>query len=469
MPTAWIQQALDLPPEERGRALLEPVEDQWFERKSNRVRAKDLADVLVGFANAEGGTLIIGLWKGSVQGIRERVNRVNGWTQAAIDHTEPPVPARCERVECVNDSGDADELFVIRVEASDLVHTNRKDEVHLRVGDENRKLTYRQRQELVYDKGQTHYEATPLSESSIQELNEELLASYTEATKHPDPMRLLAARGLTTPRGDLTVAAYLLFGSHPQARFPEAAVRILRYRGVERGTGSRQQVIADRRLEGPIPHMLLQARDVIRDLEPSRRALGSGGTFEPVGLIPSDAWLEGLVNAVVHRSYSIAGDHIRVEIFDDRIEITSPGRFPGLVRLEDPEGAVRFARNPRIARVCADLNFGQELGEGIRRMFEEMRLAGLSDPLYNQTPGSVRLALSSTPVDRKLEARLPHGSRELLRLIHEAGRLGTGDLADAVDLSRPAVLKRLKTLEQAGLVRWVGKSPKDPRAYWEIP
>lgn len=120
--------------------------------------------------------------------------------------------------------------------------------------------------------------------------------------------------------------------------------------------------------------------------------------------MPEPAWLEGLVNAVVHRSYSVMGDHTRVDIFDDRIEIESPGRFPGLADPSTPLAISRFARNPRIARVCADLRFGQELGEGIRRMFEEMRLAGLTAPVYSQTSGSARLMLSCEAVDKELEA-----------------------------------------------------------------
>ena len=103
---------------------------------------------------------------------------------------------------------------------------------------------------------------------------------------------------------------------------------------------------------------------------------------------------------------------VRVEIFDNRVEIESPGRFPGLVDPNDPQTITRFARNPRVARVCADLHFGQDLGEGIRRIYEEMRFAGLADPVYEQTSGSVRQTLSSTPVDREIESRLPPGGRE---------------------------------------------------------
>lgn len=174
------------------------------------------------------------------------------------------------------------------------------------------------------------------------------------------------------------------------------------------------------------------------------------------------------MNAVVHRSYSVSGDHIRVEIFDDRVEVESPGRFPGLSDTRDPLSVTRFARNPRIARVCADLHFGQELGEGIRRIFEEMRLAGLADPTYHQTSGSVRLILTSTPVDRELESRLPEGARDLVRIVREAGRISTGSWR-----KRPNALDRRcsdnsEHSRTRGILTWTGKSQKDPRAYWSL-
>jgi ATP-dependent DNA helicase RecG len=372
-------------------------------------------------------------------------------------------------IECANDAGEPDHLLFIEVETSELVHQNKKDEVFLRVGDENRKLAFAQRQELLYDKGQASYEATVVKDATLAELADDLLADYAEAVSHPDPIRLLKARGLITRKDEIALGALLLFGKSPQERYPEAAVRVSRYRGTERGTGARQQLLDDIRCEGPIPVVLDRAQQEIYRLLPTRRALGTDGRFQSVGIIPRDAWLEGLVNAVIHRSYSLTGDHIRVEIFDDRVEIESPGRFPGLVDPTDPLTVTRFARNPRIARVCADLRFGQELGEGIRRIFEEMRLAGLADPEYRQTSGSVRLTLPSTAVDRELEARLPAGGRDLVRLIREHERPSTGDLVSATGLSRPVVISRLRLLEQLELVEWVGNSPNDPRAYWRLP
>jgi ATP-dependent DNA helicase RecG len=329
------------------------------------------------------------------------------------------VPCKTRLVECVSDDGNPDEIVVINVETSDLVHSNKKDEVYLQVGDETRRLTFAQRQELLYHKGQSSFKSTAVSDAVQPDLDRALLNPYAEAVNHPNPERLLVARGLAKPSTELTAAAVLLFAAEPRRWFPEASLRIFRYRG----TGARQQLLHDRRIDGPIPRQLHKARTEMLGLLPTRKALGRSGRFEEIGLIPQDAWLEAIVNAVVHRSYSISGNHIRVEIFDDRIEVESPSRFPGIVDISDPLHITRFARNPRIARVCADLAFGQELGEGVRRMFEEMRLAGLADPEYHQTSGSVQLALPSTAVDRELEARFPPGSRDLVRCIREGERV----------------------------------------------
>lgn len=469
MSTVEAEQALALPPADCGPSLLEIDEDQWFERKSNRTSARDLADTIIGLANAEGGLVVVGLWDGRVEGVDSSpAGRESEWRQAALDFVNPPARCRPRAVDCVNQHGAADSLLVIEVKPSDHVHANNKDEVFLRVGDENRKLTFAQRQELLYDKGQASFEATAARGASFADLDGDVLEPYTEAVNSPDPARLLSARGLSTRSGEITAGAVLLFGAAPERWFPEAHVRVLRYAGTERGTGARQQLLDDVRISGAIPRQLANARQAIFERLPTRRALGRSGRFEKVSLVPEDAWLEGLVNAVIHRSYSISGDHIRVEIFDDRVEIESPGRFPGIADTSDPLHVTRFARNPRIARVCADLRFGQELGEGIRRIYEEMRIAGLADPVYAQTSGSVRLTLTSAPVDSELEARLAPGARELARLLRDAGRASTGDLVSMTGRSRPVVIRQLRSLESSGVIEWIGHSPKDPRAYWKL-
>lgn len=467
MPSAEIDRFLRLPRAEVASTLLGATEDQWFDRKSSRVKPRSLADTLVGFANADGGVVVIGLHSGEIDGVDWLRARLNDLQQTAIDFTVPPVVAPSHLLPCRRADGVEDHLLVFEIRpGSGVVHANAKDEVFLRVGDENRRLTFTQRQELLFDRGQDSYESRPLP-ATLADVSTRLIEDYVAATGASDPERLMQARGLAS-ENFLTVAGCLLFAEQPRTWLPEAFVRVLRYRGRERGSGDRQQLLSDDRYEGPIPTVLQAARQRVSELAPARRALASHGRFSDVPIVPEDAWLEGLVNAVVHRSYSVAGDHIRIEIFDDRMEIQSPGRFPGIVNLSDPLEAPRFARNPRIARVCADLKFGQELGEGIRRIFDEMRFAGLEEPIYRQTAASVRLILSGEPVPAALDEPFTPEARAVSAALRSAGRLSTGEIAEMLGRSRPHALKVLTSLREAGVIRWVGKSPRDPRAYWEI-
>lgn len=404
---------------------------------------------------------IVGASNGEVDGVNPKL--LNDLQQMALDHTDPVVPVSVDVVEAEYE-GVRHQVAVLRVSVGDhVVHTTKADKVFLRVGDENRELSYAQRRELTFDRGQAAYEHTPME----GDLDADLTDSYADAVGAKDARRLLRARGLVLDDDRTTVGCVLLFGTHPQSQLPQAHVRVVRHRGITAETGSRQQLLADVRVEGPVPQQLVEARQVIKDQLPVRQALGSDGRFGPVGIVPEDAWMEGLVNAVVHRSYSISGDHIRVSVFDDRVEFESPGRFPGVVDLADPPTLTRFARNPRIARVCADLRFGQELGEGIRRMFEEMRLAGLADPEYHQTSGSVRLTLRASVVDRALDDRLPARWRQAMQIVRDSGRASTGEIGDALGVSRPVTIRLLRAMEEAGLITWVEKSDKDPRAYWQ--
>lgn len=447
-------------------------EDQWFERKSSRIEPKRLAATMVALANADGGTIVVGLCDGAVEGFD--AERLGQFQQIPYDHTEPPVKADMALLPLEPPDQPPTQLLIIEVHPSERVHELKDGTCYLRVGDETRRLRFQERKELEYDRGQAAYDAQP-SDAEMDDLDHTLVETFKLAAGAQAPTtRVFESLYLRDPRdGRLNHAAALLFAAQPQRWHPEAYVRVIRFAGTTRGTGSRLNIVdgQDLRIEGPIPHMITGARDAIRELLPKHTSLNpDSGLFEPTPIVPEDAWLEGLVNAVVHRSYSLAGDHIRVEIYDDRIEIESPGRFPGLADPRKPREISRFARNPRIARVCAELRIGQEIGEGIRRMFDEMQRRGLTDPIYEERGGSVRLVLTNIPrLDPRTASRLPAGAEQLLDLLRASeSHLSTGDIANLLGTSRPTVLRRLRALEGEGLIRWVGKSPRDPRAYWAL-
>jgi ATP-dependent DNA helicase RecG len=425
---------------------------------------------MVGFANADGGLIAAGIHDGAIEGIAAS-NRMNGWRQAALDFTRPPVRHRLDLLPCVNSKGEGDEVVLIEIESSEHVHATAKGETYLRVGDENRRLGLIEAQELRYDKGESHFDGSAVNGSGVDDLDEGLLERYLRQVGASSELDLvLKARGLAVEKNGnltLTVAGLMVLGREPQIHFPEALMRVLMYRGASRESGARANVVEDLRIEGSIPHQIEAAKAKVLETLPKAVRLRHGGRFDESTLIPESVWLEAIVNAATHRSYSIGGDHIRIELFEDRLEAESPGRFPGLVRLDNIRSS-RFARNPRIARAMSDLGYGRELGEGVNRMFEEMHLAGLPNPVYADRTSSVQVILLADPLAGRILGLLPAGSERFVEFLSSEDRVTTTEAVDLLGASRPTVLKYLRDLSERDLLQHVGTSLKDPRGYWEL-
>jgi ATP-dependent DNA helicase RecG len=466
-----IQQLQLLPEDQRVPALRRRHENQWFDRKSSRIRPRELTDAMIGFANAEGGLIVVGIRDGVVEGTGDDDRAHNGWRQAGRDFARPPIPAHFEVVPCINDRGQPDRLLIIEVETSEHVHENARGEVFLRIGDENRRLGPMEVQELHYDKGGTFFDGAAVPGASRDDLDDKLVDQFLRAvgSQHRPDEALLSRGLLVDAHGALvpTVAGILTLGSDPQRFLPEARLRLLRYRGSARESGERSNLLSDVDVGGALREQILVARRTLRRWLGSAIRLGPSGRFRRTSLIPQEAWLETIVNAVVHRSYSIGGDHIRVSLYADRLEIESPGRLPGLVRVETIR-STRFARNPRVARTILELGFGRELGEGVDRMFEEMERAGLPDPIYRQGPASVIVTLLMDPIGARMLRLLPAGSERFVEYVIGTERVTTAEAKDLLGVSVNTARRYLTALAQAGYLRYESKSPRDPRGYWRL-
>ena len=418
------------------------------------------------FANAEGGTIAIGLSEGRIEGIGEHDE--NGLRQAARTFTDPPVRHRFRLVSCTTSDGRSDRVALMEIEASESVHRMANGDVFLRVGDENRRLAALEVLELEYDKGQSVFDGRAVPGATLADFADDLVVAYLSQLRAATPAEdVLEARGMVVRRSNQfvpTTAGILLLCAIPQRFFPEAWVRVLEYRGAIREVGSRANVAADDRFEGPLTRQIEDVAAALRSRIASVIQLAGSGRFERTPVIPEDAWLETVVNAVAHRSYSMAGDHIRIELFSNRFEAESPGRLPGLVRIETIR-STRFARNPRIARALADYGYGRELGEGVDRMFVEMERAGLPDPRYEQMPASVRVTLLADPAMARPLRSLSERRQLLYSTIARAGRITSSEAARVLGQSRPTVLRSLYALEEVGLIERVGVT-NDPHGYW---
>ncbi len=264
-----------------------------------------------------------------------------------------------------------------------------------------------------------------------------------------------------------TVAGVLTLGTDPQQFLPEARIRLLRYQGTGRETGERSNIVSDVEGTGALRDQIAFARRTLRRWLGAAVRLGPGGRFRPTSLIPEDAWLEAVVNAVVHRSYSMGGDHIRISLFADRLEVESPGRLPGLVRIETIR-TTRFARSPRVARTVLELGYGRELGEGVDRMFEEMQRVGLPDRVYRQGPASVTVTLLMDPIGARMLRHLPSGSERFVEFVLGSERVTTAQAKELLGVSVNTARRYLTALADAGYLRHESKSARDPHGYWPL-
>ena len=155
---------------------------------------------------------------------------------------------------------------------------------------------------------------------------------------------------------------------------PQARLRVLRVDGTEMRSGAKMNVVKDRTFDGPLVKALPAARDFIVSQLRAFQFQQPGGRFAVIPEYPEFAWFEGLVNAMAQRDYSIRGEYARVYIFDDRMEIFSPGKLPNMVTVDNIRHT-RFSRNPQITRVFTAFEWVRELNEGVDKIYGSWRKA----------------------------------------------------------------------------------------------
>lgn len=464
-------------------------ENQYFDRKSSRIQCSKLAESIIGFANADGGLIVIGIKDNEIEGIDDQGNiKIHDFIQCGLDSCIPSIKIKHEFIEVTKINSKKDRLLILEVEASvNQVHTTNSDEVFLRVGDETKKLNYEQRVMLEYDKGTRLYEDSIIEDCTLEDLNLDLINEYKKILnfKEDDLEKLLFVRGFAkrSLKGnyDITVAGVLMFCNYPTVFVPGAKVRFIRYEGVKAETGTRMNIIKQETFDEPIPKLIQSVKEVVQNQLREFTALDSStGKFITIPEYPIFAWQEGIVNAVAHRAYNIHGDDIKIIMYDDRLEILSPGKLPSIVNLENIK-EVRYSRNPKIARALTEIGWVRELGEGVKRIYEEMNKVFLDDPIYEEEEQQVRLTLKNNIVMRKIRRHeridssisgqwkdLNDSQKTSLEIVYNKGNIRTMELADKLGVTRQPAKRILESLVEKGLLRLVSTSANDPNQYYEM-
>lgn len=468
--------------------IVKEDENKLFDRKSSKVKPTDIAPIISAFANAEGGTVVIGVAEKTreIEGIDGIGNdSINDLIAAPKDVCIPMPHYKEEFLDVINKQGKADRLLLLHIEPSpEQVVRTINNSTYLRVGDRTKELKGEDLRNLEYSKSVRHYEDECHPDASIEDLDKELLSIYREKLHAEDLSyeELLKARGfLKQQKGSnkLTNAAVLLFAKNIVQFYPNCRIRFVRYDGTKARTGVDINIIRDQSIELPVLRIIQAAKTFIGSQLREFTALDTvTGKFQIVPEYPEFAWLEGIVNAVTHREYAISGRYILVSMYDDRLEIESPGKLPSVVTVDNIK-ETRYSRNPRIARLLTDFGWVRELNEGVKRIYSDMEKFFLDDPIYSEPEQSVRLVLKNNIVMRNLRRKdraaefvgediwsaLDENDRHILVYMSEKREVTRLALQTHLKRSNGYITRRLARLIDLGIVRANGNTHDPKRTY----
>ncbi|HSW29068.1 MAG TPA: ATP-binding protein [Longimicrobiales bacterium] len=394
--------------------LLDRDEGQFLEFKSlwdlsggsrrslGRRKARDLvAEYVAAFANAEGGTLLLGVEDdGTPSGHGYPPDAIAGLLGVPEARLRPTV--RCKHQALILDGH---EIIAIQVPMSAEAVMVDGNGFPYRVGDR----VVREPQEVINARKDAYrrvgFERRIRPDASLDDVDLRLVASFLGrgAFHGRTSEELLARFGLILPRAGgygVTNAALLLFGSAPATRWhPRAGVRFFKVDGTERQHGARRNVAQLGRIEPPlasaIPAAHSQAKEHVRRSERLHDLF-----FREMPEYPEFAWQEAIVNAFAHRDYEDHAREIEVWFYDDRMEVRSPGDLipPVSLDLLRTRRPVHASRNPLLVRTLVEAGLMREEGEGVPRMFEEMENSLLKPPEFALGVSELVVTLRNEPV-----------------------------------------------------------------------
>ena len=232
-----------------------------------------------------------------------------------------------------------------------------------------------------------------LSAFDLDAVNQALAADGRPAVARDGVERALTDFGVAVaaapPLGPRVLrAALVLFASEPRGHVRGAAVQLVRREGVGPGPGLSS---AREECAGPLADTVDCCLRFVA-AHTRRFEIVAGSRREALAEYPEPVLREAIVNALAHRDYGLAGTTVDITVWDDRIEVRSPGPLPGHITLENMR-AEHYSRNPRIMRVMKSMGLVEEYGEGIDRMYREMEARLMEPPVFEATASSVTVIL----------------------------------------------------------------------------
>jgi len=432
-------------------------ESNTVEFKQELPRNDQLIKTTIGFCNQHGGKLIIGvtddrvvrgLPDSEVEHILETIDRAI--YEACSPHIIPRVYAQK-----FNDK------TVVVIEVSEGMNKPyyRRSEgvergVYIRLGRHTMRATQEMIQELQWQNSGIDYECIPVYSATVEDLDKAKIQNFLETRKNDGETKLTdevlrAYRIIAYDQSKQypTILGILLFGRNPQHYVSEAMIICSHFQGI-----SGRETIATVDCEGTLFDQFKQAYAFV--LERLYYSFTIKGLKRDKKLeIPEEAIREALLNAIVHRNYHIKGP-TKIAIYDDRIEIFSPGQFPGPISLNDLKTGISYLRNPMMCKVLREADYIEKLGSGFITIFSSYRERQLKTPQILEGANFVKCILPRGVCMEETEYISDYDSiRELFATRKE---ISVSDVIVRLSVSRSTAVRRLNEMIASDLIERVG-------------
>lgn len=380
---------------DQATRLLSLDEGHFLDFKSRDSSPGTVTKTLSALANADGGDIYIGVdddkafgrkhWRGF-----SNQEAANGLVQAIEEFFPIGESTTCEFLSCPGWPG-----LVLHA----TIHKNKDikgasdGKTYIRRGAQNLPVrTPDELERLRLNKGITSYESQTVAvDVDVVSNSETIIAFMLTVVPTGEPLPWLRKQQLVHHENP-TVAGVLLFAEEPQAVLPKhSAVKIYRYK-TSRAEGYRDALSDDpTTIEGCAYEQIQQSVNRTIEIIATIPALGAEGLMSVV--YPQEALHEIVTNAVLHRDYSLADD-VHIRIFDNRIEVESPGRLPAHITTDNILQE-RFARNGNLVRIINKFPNppNKDIGEGLNTAFEAMHRLRLKPPIIEQRENSVLVTI----------------------------------------------------------------------------
>ncbi|OQY28751.1 MAG: hypothetical protein B6244_06215 [Candidatus Cloacimonetes bacterium 4572_55] len=347
-------------------------ENSGVEFKSDKIKPADLTKEIVAFCNLQGGLILLGVADdGEIEGLT-RPDCEEWVMNICREGCVPGIIPEYQRVVI-----DGKTIAIVTIPKMPSPIQTRKGLYLIRVGSTKRLATTLELGRMFQQAGIVEYDETPVLRATERDIDADRVKAYFKAYYDKTMDKALLSETaimrnleiLTDFRGDWrpTVAGLLIFGKQPQRFLRNSGISAACYKGHD----MTDEVLDQKNLTGPLPDLIEQAIKFVKaNMKEAASIVGS--KQQTRSQYPVEAVREAIVNAVAHRNYSLAGSQIRLLMFNNRLEIRSPGSLPNTITLQNMMYR-RATRNELIMTFLERMEYVERRGEGILRMIRLMR------------------------------------------------------------------------------------------------